>query len=59
MADFFDGIEKASEIYPDAWYDEVASPDVEDSDLIAWHELSDRFMEQGLEWRAVEEELEG
>jgi len=45
LADFRDGIQEAMASYPEVRFDEVASPDLEDPDLVVWHELTEWFAE--------------
>ena len=59
LADFRDGVHEAGLIYPDEWFDQPDSPDLEDPDMSAWHELTEWFAEHGLLARADElDELE-
>ena len=62
LADFRDGVQKAREIYPDEWFEEAASPDLDDPDMSGWHELMDWFVERsllarsdGVDWDAGDE----
>lgn len=52
LADFRDGVQEAGLIYPDEWFDRPDSPDLEDPDMSAWHELTEWFAEHGLLARA-------
>ena len=56
LAEFRDGVDKAGAIYPEEWFDQLESPDLDDPDLLAWHELCDWFSERSLRARGQEEE---